>query len=291
MITDFLDKYNVDWATRGNHSRSGWTQVSPCPRCGSFKFHCGIKDNLSRANCYKCGGWHVPKLLKALTNAPWGEISDLLGQRAFIRPDDHVEATGVYTPPTNLMPVNDVLAVASYLNERGFDIEYLEKVWGVRACGPISNHPFRVFIPIYLGKRPVSWTARAASGQEPRYRNAGPLEKVIDEKKLLFGGQFIRDTCIVVEGPFDAMRIGRGAVATLGVGYTQQQVNRLADYWKKVIVFDNGFQAQARARQLAAELAVFPGKCYVVNIDADDPGSASRAEIRQLRDFAFGKGK
>jgi hypothetical protein len=216
-------------------------------------------------------------------------VYELVGQRAFIRPDSEVATGGVYTPPTNLLPINDVPAVASYLNERGFDTEYLERIWGVRATGPISNYPFRVFLPIYLVKKAVSWTARAACGQEPRYRNAGPKEKSIDEKKLLFGAQFIKDTVIVTEGPLDCVRIGRGAVATLVISYTIQQVNRLADCWKRVIVFDNSVQAQARARQLADQLAVFPGETIVVNLTADDPGSASIAEVKALRKFVFGE--
>jgi hypothetical protein len=290
MITDFLDKYGVDYSTTDRkHGRPGWVQVAECGRCGSSSYHLGIKITLDRANCYKCGGFSVPKLLKELTNAPWPEVYALIGQRAFIRPDSEVSTGGVYAPPTNLMPIADVPAVDIYLKDRGFDVNYLESVWGVRATGPISNHPFRVFIPIYLRKKAVSWTARAACGQEPRYRNAGPKEKIIDEKKLLFGGQFIRDTCIVTEGPFDAMRLGRGAVATLGISYTVQQVNRLADCWKRVIAFDNSVQAQARARQLADQLAVYPGETYVVNLDADDPGSASIAEVKAIRKFVFGE--
>lgn len=289
MLTDFLDKYHVEWSTTDKHSRHGWVQVQTCPSCHSDRYHLGIKADLSRSACYQCGGKSVPKLLKELTNASWPEIYSLLGQRAFIRPDSEVATGGVYTPPTNLLPVNDVPAVASYLTGRGFDIDYLERVWGVRATGPISNYPFRAFMPIYLGKKAVSWTARAACRQEPRYRNAGPKEKSIDEKKLLFGAQFIKDTAIVVEGPLDAMRIGRGAVATLGISYTVQQINRIADWLKRVIVFDNSVAAQARARQLADQLAVYPGETYVVNLDADDPGSASIAEVKALRKFVFGE--
>jgi hypothetical protein len=117
------------------------------------------------------------------------------------------------------------------------------------------------------------------------------MQKSFDEKKMLFGNQFIREAAIIVEGPLSAINVGRGAVATLGVAYTQAQVNLMADIWRRIIVFDNEPKAQARARQLADQLAVFPGETFVVNLDADDPGSASRTEVRQLRDFAFGKGK
>jgi hypothetical protein len=238
-----------------------------------------------------CGSFYVPKLLRELTNAPYDEISQLLGQRAFVRENADDKPLGVYTPPTNLVGITQCEAVHAYVLERGLDPDYLERVWGVRATGPFSNYPFRLFIPIYKGKRIVSWTARAACGQEPRYQTASAIQKSFDEKKLLFGNQFIREAAIIVEGPLDAINVGRGAVATLGVSYTQQQVALMSDILRRVIVFDNSPKAQARARQLADQLAVFPGETFVVNLNADDPGSASRTEVRQLRDFAFGKGK
>ncbi len=289
-LTTFLEKYDVPYSTTSKHSRLGWLQVS-CPRCHSDRWHCGIKETLDRSSCYLCGGWNVAKLLRELTQASWQEINELLGQRAFIRSEAEQVPLGVYTPPTNLVGITECDAVHAYVLERGLDPDYLESVWDIRATGPFSNYPFRLFIPIHKGKRIVSWTARAACGQEPRYQTASAMQKSFDEKKMLFGNQFIREAAIIVEGPLSAINVGRGAVATLGVAYTQAQVNLMADIWRRIIVFDNEPKAQARARQLADQLAVFPGETFVVNLDADDPGSASRTEVRQLRDFAFGKGK
>ena len=241
------------------------------------------------ANCYVCGPFSVPKLLKDLTQAPWSEIYRLLGDRAFVPKDQGTETQGVYTPPTLLQPIAAVPAVHQYVLGRKFDPDYLESVWQCRATGPFSSYPFRLFIPIYLGKRQVSWTTRAACGQEPRYRNAGPTEKTVDEKTLLFGAQFVKDSCIIHEGPTDVFRVGKGCVATLGVSYTTAQVDRLASIWRRIICFDNSANAQRRAAKLAEDLAVFPGETIVVNLDAEDPGEASEHEVRQLRRFAFGE--
>jgi hypothetical protein len=289
MLTEFFDKHGVEWSKTDKHSRHSWTQARPCPRCSNDRFHLGIKDDFSRSSCYTCGSFHVPKLLKDLTDAPWSEIYKLLGSRAYLPKEADTASKGVYTPPTLLQPLEAVPAVAAYLKQRSFDLEYLETVWGVRATGPFSNYPFRVFMPIYLNRKAVSWTARAACGQEPRYRNAGPGEKSIDEKTLLFGAQFVKDTCIICEGPTDVFRVGKGCVATLGVSYTMAQVDRLASIWRRIICFDNSENAQRRANKLAAELSVFPGETIVVNLDAEDPGSASEQEVRQLRRFAFGE--
>jgi len=285
-LCDFLDQYQVPWSKNHKHSRPNWTQVQLCPSCHSDRYHLGIKDDLSRSACYKCGGKHVPSILRQLTDAPWSKIKELLGERAYT-PKDTIETNARYITPTVLQRIEDVPAVAMYLRSRRFNIEYLESIWKVQATGPFSDYPLRAFIPIFDGNRQVSWTARAACGQEPRYQTAAPHQKLVDEKHLLFGEQFVKDTAIVVEGPLSAIFVGRGTVATLGLAYTTEQVNRLSRIRRRIICFDNEPAAQIRARILADNLSVFPGETFVVNLDADDPQTASATEIRQLRHFAF----
>jgi hypothetical protein len=286
MLTNFLDKYRVSWSKSSKHSRQGWTQIEVCPGCHSQNYHLGIRDDMRMASCYQCGGKFVPKLLYALTNAPRSEIDALLGDRAFVYRETAPEL-GVYTPPTHLhADIREVSSVAKYLTGRGYDLDYLSSVWGVQATGNFSNYPRRAFIPIYDGRRLVSWTARAACGQEPRYQTANNKEKSFHEKHLLFGNQFIRDTCIVVEGPLSAISVGRGAVATFGLSYTPEQTLWLAGVWNRIIVFDNSIPAQRRARDLAGQLSGFPGRTMVVNLDAADPGEATDKEIQALRDLA-----
>lgn len=285
MLTDFLDKYRVEWSKQHKHSRPGWSQLQHCPHCHSDNYHLGIKDDMSRASCYRCGGKSVYKILREVTNAPHGDLQAVLGERAFVK-HEAAPGLGIYTPPTQLQPIGEVLSVHNYVRERGFDIDYLESIWKLQATGNFSNYPRRLFIPIFQGSRPVSWTARAAVGQQPRYQTANNQEKSFPEKHLLFGNQFVRDIAIVTEGPLSAIRVGRGAVATFGLSYSQEQVLWLSTIWKRVIVFDNTPDAQQRARELATKLSIFPGKTIVVNLDAADPGEATQAEVSQLRDFA-----
>jgi len=292
MLTDFLDKHGIEWSKTHKHSRQGWTQVF-CPRCGSENFHCGIKDDLSRASCYRCGSFNVSSLLRLLTDANWQDIKQLVGDRVFIARDSETESQGVFTPPTNLKDITEIPAVHDYVRSRGFDPRYLSEIWHCKATGPISTYPFRLYIPIYLGRKAVSWTARAACGQEQRYQTAKPNEKTYDEKKLLFGNQFTKGTACVVEGPLSCIAVGRGAVATFGLAVTQTQVNLLANYYRRVLCFDSEAAAQERARKLADDLSVFPGETFVVTLDSEDPAEAlkteaGRRELRQLRNFTFG---
>lgn len=288
-LTDFLDAHNVPWTTEGSHGRFGWTQTH-CPRCGSQNWHCGIKDDLSRANCYICGSHSVSGLLKTLSGSSWKKIYELLGKRDYVVRETQ-EHSGKYTPPTNLLPIDEVYDAQMYLKSRDFDPDYLEAVWGCQATNGLSNYPFRVFIPVIRNKRPVSWTARATRNQKPRYQTARPEEKSYDEKKWLLGLDRVKGKAVICEGPFDAFRVGVGAVATFGLSVTAEQVLLISRIPERYICFDNSPEAQKTAEKLCETLSVFPGKTVRCCLSADDPGSALRGEIRQLRDMVFGKGK
>lgn len=287
-LTEFLDAYRVLWSQDHKHSRPGWTQIENCPRCHSTNYHLGIKNDYSRAACYKCGGWSIRGVLREITQAPWPEIYKLTGQGIWIPKEVAHEHKGTYTPPTGLRPLTDSPKHCKYLKRRGFDPTYCETVWGMQATGPWSNYPQRLFIPINRHNRPVSWTARAVADQDPKYQTASEEEKCFDEKNWLFGLDFVRHAAIICEGPLDAVNLGRGAVATFGLAVTPAQVSLMASIWRRIICFDNSPDAQARADKLAETLSLFPGETVRVNLDADDPGSAEPSEVNEIRKLAFG---
>ena len=90
---------------------------------------------------------------------------------------------------------------------------------------------------------------------------------------------------VVVEGPFDAMRIGPGAVAVMGTGWSRAQLLAISKFPVRAVVFDSEPEAQERARRLCHDLSVFEGKTSRIQLDAADPGSASKAEITRLRKY------
>ena len=94
---------------------------------------------------------------------------------------------------------------------------------------------------------------------------------------------------MVVEGPTDVWRIGPGAVATMGLSFTQAQVQRILQYPIRAICFDNSLQAQSTANRLAGMLELFPGKTMRIELDSDDPGNASDREVRAVRHCVFGE--
>jgi len=281
---EFLEQNQVRVADQSNpHFRSYWSNVQ-CPYCHSTKFLLGIKNDFSRASCYKCGPKNVISALRALTAQPF----ELLRSLAAYAPVEHVEKQyGIYTPPKGLVDLSP--KDRDYLKtERKLDPHLLISRYGLKSVGPFSGLRRGIFIPITHNHHPVSWTIRfreAAPGEQ-RYFTAKDAEKTMSEKDLLFGAELCGHTAIIVEGFFDMANIGPGAVCTFGLQYTAKQVYLMSRYARRVVCFDNSPDAQAVAARLAADLAVFPGETLQVCLDADDPGSASQGEIMELRKFA-----
>lgn len=247
------------------------------------KKHLGIRNDLSRANCYKCGPKGVAAVLAKLTGLPYKETA-LLAKLSDAVLESKVY--GVYKPPQGLVDLTK--ADRAYLrDERKMDPDLLVSRYGLKSIGPFSGLPRGIFIPITHRQRPVSWQIRYREAQDGfRYRTAGDAEKSMSEKDILFGAEFCTHTIIIVEGFFDMANVGPGAVCTFGLAYTAKQLLQMTHFARRVVVFDNSDDAQKQASKLAAELSVFPGETFQICLDADDPGSASRSEVEKLRKFA-----
>ena len=284
-IKDILQELKIDFRQGGEHHHVShrFTGID-CPLCSpaSGKFKLGILNGTTFSTCWSCGSVNLGYALSQTTGFDLGYIWGLLkGIDPVAKPQ---RIRGKLQLPEGLLD-DFPPAHIDYIKGRGFDPEYLRRVWGVKAIGLAPKLAWRLWLPIHFQGELVSWGTRAI-GDVPnklRYRNANPEQEAIPAKTLLHGEDYVRWSIIVVEGFFDSYKIGPGAVATMGTTYTTDQVARISKYPKRAICFDNSTIAQIRARALCDELSVFPGKTYLVELDAPDPGSASKKEIRQLR--------
>jgi len=192
---------------------------------------------------------------------------------------------------TELLQPNDVGPLIGlhkdYLIRRRFDPEALAHDWGLRAVGPFGGDwAWRLLIPIYdqMGAE-VSYTSRALSdARGPRYLTLSNEKSLKDPRSLLYGEQHVQENVIlVVEGPSDVWRIGRGAVATLGTSWTKEQAEKLRKYKTRLIMFDNERPAQKLARKLAAAVASAPGTTEIITGLVTDPGDLTPSEVAELR--------
>lgn len=291
QVEELLEEWGVDKREEGEHehARAGWVQVD-CPYCTpqSEHFRLGINKAFLYAACWACGSVRIYDALAEITGKHWWQIKKLLGgvdtlaSKSATKPRGHFKrpfgvTNGFGDPHWN------------YLSDRGFNPEYIRRIWKVRGTGWESELPWRLFIPVQVNGENVSWTTRGLNEEEPRYINADPAREKVSIKEVLYGEDYVGSSIIVHEGCTDVWRTGFGSVATMGLQYTPTQLALIARYPKRTICFDSSPDAQQRAGKLAVELMIFPGKTQLVELDAKDPGSASKKETKALRKHALGE--
>jgi len=287
IFTELLNQLNIPYKTEGHHHcRPGWVQID-CPFCGkdSRKWHMGYSIQNHFFNCWRCGSHSAIDTLMELTSLSYRECNKLLSQidNSYLIKEKIFKPKGKVIIPKG---VRDLLpAHKKYLRQRGFNPDLIAELWGIKGIGISSKLNWRIFIPIFYQNKIVSWTTRSISNHRnvTRYINASKKEESIPHKSLLYGEQYAQHSIVITEGPFDVWRIGPGAVATLGLNYSQAQLSKIIQYPIRAICFDNQPVAQKKAKELLDNLSVFPGESYNIVLDSKDAAEASKREIERIR--------
>lgn len=285
---DLLQEHNVRTAPLGHdHTRPGWINID-CPWCSrdSHKFYMGYNLKNGCLNCWYCGHQQLSKTIAELLGIDHGKAIALTKGLDKGRVVPETKKMGKLILPNGIEDINSSVFI-EYLHSRGFTKTKTERLWKVKQMGILAGRlSWRLFIPIHLHGEIISWTTRSISDQHKhRYISASPGEEAIPHKNLLYGEDFCRHVCLVLEGPLDVWRFGRGAVGTFGTVVSPAQVSRIAKYPVRAVCFDNEFKAQQQADKLIDDLSIFPGQTYKIELDAKDPGEATRKEIKKVKDF------
>ena len=275
-ITDLYDEHRVDYRLPGqhHHAHGDWVQVD-CPYCSPGWSHYRLGWNRRKRfyNCWACGPHRTGETLMALLAVRPDEAMRLAKElRSGDDTSPHIQAVerrGTLVLPPGLQSMGDYHK--KYLKERRFDPKRIAATWGVK--GLWLTHPqmycWRLWIPIHnkTGEL-VSWTTRSIGNHPKRYLRARPSQEKVNANYLLYGEHRVEGHAVVVhEGPTDVWATGPGAVATLGLTITMQQVYKIAQYPVRVVCFDGEVEAQKRADFLCEQLAPFPGDTIRVRLE------------------------
>lgn len=287
---DILTEYNVPYKQHGqtHHSTIGFVQID-CPYCSPKSSHwrMGYSIEGKFTTCWQCGWKPLAETLSLLTDEPMAKCYALANGLPVSRVEQ-VKHKGTLKLPRGVGPL--LPAHKRYLESRGFDPAELEERWGIRGIGQAALYQWRLFIPIIWQGETVSWTTRTIGDKGKRYMNAPTEMEAVPAKTLLYGEDFCQHAAIVVEGPLDAIAIGPGAVATMGLVVTEEQIRRLAEYSTVAVCFDDEPDAQRRANALRTKLDFFGGSVKNVTLETgSDPAEAEQEEIEELRQLVFGR--
>ncbi len=289
-IKDVLDQHRIPYREAGQHHHvtQGWINLD-CPYCSprSGRYRLGFNLAGGYMSCWVCGFCPPVATLAEILGMPSKGIPALLGGLVSL-PRALATPRGKLALPAGLGPLQTVHM--DYLKGRGFDPDILTELWELQGTGVSTNGmSWRIFIPIHFHGQVVSWTTRGITDKGSRYHNAKPDQEAMKAKDLLYGIDHCRHSIIICEGPADVWRIGLGAVATMGVVWTQTQLALMLQFPIRAVCFDNEPNAQHRAMKLCQELSVFPGDTSNVILEGKDPAESSEDEIQQLRKEFLGE--
>lgn len=261
-------------------SSPDWYAVD-CFQCSpnSDRYRLGLNNRFNYATCWICGPLNLYQVLVNLSGKEAGIGSLLKGLTKERRV--RVQHSGRLQIPAGVGPLGK--AHLAYLKRRRIDAEELVGQWGVQGIGIAPVLAWRLFIPVFHQGQMVSWTTRAIGDSVVRYKNAREDQESLPMKHTLLGLDKVAHCIVLVEGFFDAVRIGKGAAATMGVIVTREQLGLIAKVPIRVIVFDSDDAGQKAAKRLCTDLEGLEGQTHRVELDAKDPSEASDREINSIR--------
>jgi DNA primase len=283
--TELFDNIGIRYSTTGRQ----WLNTN-CPFCGDSKQHLGINLNSGAITCWKCGDHGSSAVMSAL-NIPYNVYSefDSIQQRRFQLDTLNSVIKDPITLPSSKL--HD-LAI-KYLQDRNFDPAYLNSKFKLVSTDHNGSYKgvdfkFRILIPYIVDNQIVSFTSRDYTNQSSiRYLTLSKEFEVITHKNILYNIDNVKgESALIVEGCFDAMRIGDNCIATSGIKYTAAQVRFLKDRGIKnaFILFDPETLAQIQAEKLAGDLSAEGIRAEVLTTGIDrDPADFTESEVIYLK--------
>lgn len=318
----FFNDHSIDYVTRGPNVKKGNVNIA-CPFCGDDpSHHMGVSLEKDAWGCWR-GQNHKGKaahnLIKELLGCSFNQAKMTAEQYSVADPENIDEAVEILTRGENLnTPVvkkQEKLSFPSefrrikdygstsrffrYLKNRGFDdVAELCSLYSLR-CATTGRWQDRIIIPIYMKNKLVSWTSRAIGTtiNAPRYlalsENDGGKVNVFNS---LLNWDFLQrggDLLLIVEGPFDALKldyyaldcitfgIDAKATCTFGTSMSDEQAMMIAEVSKKfkraILLYDNGAtEAIFIAKEKLQHTKVI---CGFLPDTVEDPGEMTKNEV------------
>lgn len=212
-----------------------WVNV-PCCYCPDHANHLGIHLDKKRFHCWLCGAsGDILKLVQDMEGLSFG-----LAKQRLEEFQDYLEEVDSETVPSrvyrSVLPrgaetispdVKLPEVLQDYLDRRKFKRNIIED-YGLLWCGPGSEYPLRLVVPVKVSGKVVSWQAADVTGKaSSKYISCSKDRAVISNKEAVYGIDDVTrsELVVVVEGVTDRWRVGRErSVALFGKEWSRAQL-------------------------------------------------------------------
>ncbi len=289
-VRSWLEDQNISYSKEGKNISNGWIGIN-CIFCQDTSNHLGITPN-NRITCWKCGTkGDIVTLIKEVEQCSFKEAVKILDEyqdytQKKLKQDINIRSNVDIIP--SLAKKSFPQQYLDFLLRRRFDPTEIIDKYKLKAFPNFGNFAFRIFIPCLLKGIVVNYTGMDITGKATsKYKHCPNDEAIIPMKNLLYNIDNSNKRVILVEGTADVWRIGDGAVATMGIQYTRNQIMLLKEkkYQAIFIMFDADQQAQEQAKKLKDELAIrnVSPHIEILKLTSGDPDDLDDAYVKQLR--------
>lgn len=289
----FAEQHNIsteDSSSKTKHTREGWINTR-CPICGTDKLFLGWNIERGHFHCWSGGKHNLYKLIEAWTGKKPTKALIQKYQKTSSPVQIHPKQNINYFIPEPPEGTQDKLGALQrrYLETRNFDPDEIKKIWDIKSTPSVGRFSHRLVMPVYYKGKIWHYQTRDVTGlQNPPYLQI-PNEKTPDSlKNLVYGLDYVHNAMIIVEGVFDAWRIGKGAVCLFGCSWTMAQLEKLLEkncdmYY---VLFDNDNLGVNNDRdRLIHSLKGFDKNVAQLSIDASDPAEMDDEETKEVRNL------
>lgn len=288
-----------------SNGSNGLELITYCPVCGRQKLTINANSGI-----YKCWRGCTSGTLSKLLNIKFEPITIT---RPVIQEAKEIPSPGEIVPLSSLDDNNPAII---YLKSRHYDINELSNYYDMSYCSKgrlfargTFNTSNTIIIPVKQNDKIIGWQSRLLYNPDkltelemgvlgfkydgetgkytkpPKYLTSPGLQK----GKMLYNIDNAKksNTVVVTEGVFDAVSVGRCAVATFGKQVSDEQISALKSYWDIVILLLDP-DAQEEQNRLVARLGSAAIVVPVVLQGYKDAGEAPREEIwKQIYSQSF----
>lgn len=324
---EFFNDHGIEYVTRGPNVARGNVNIA-CPWCGNDpSHHMGVSLDKEAFGCWR-GMDHKGKaphrLIQALLGCSYNQAKVIAKQYSNADPetlDEALEAlVDVYDadnrsdkpaqrdklkyPPEfrEIKKTGLSRRFWQYLKDRGFrDVETFASLYDLK-CASSGKYTNRIIIPVYMDGKLSGWTSRAIGvvHDAPRYlalsEDDGGLVNVfhslLNWDEIQEGG----DLLLIVEGPFDALKLDYYSIkfedegyvvrstCTFGTSMSDEQAMMIAEVSKKfkraVLLYDPG---ATEAIFLASNKLMHTNvECGFLEADVEDPGAMTEEQVHSF---------
>ena len=282
----FLEDHGISYSTEGEKNVSkGWIGIQ-CPFCDDSSNHGGFNLSNGRYTCWKCGSHSTWEIVKAFTHGE--DIKTVIASYDAISLWEEEKRETLQNKDEIEIPGKDLTVLGrTYLENRGFDCEYIIGKYKIREGVPMTAYEYRLIIPIYYKYKPISFQTRRLLKNDPqRYKNC-PIEKeAIHSKNTIYNfDNCNKKAAIGVEGVPSVWRIGDDSFATFGTSFQLPQLQMIKNKFQTVYwLYDPEKEAQQKARKASQLISSIGVNVEIIEIEGySDPDKMKEDDITYLR--------